>query len=99
MTTSNQTQHETGRILPFAPRRKAASEATPVEDVAKYARKGDDDYRLRMTNNALAFVVLVLLVLGGVWLVGRIAEHRKVQDCVLSGRQGCTHVDVPVRQP
>jgi hypothetical protein len=97
MTTSNQTQHDTGRILPFVPRRKR--EATPpVEDVAKYARAGEDDYRLRMTNNVLAFVVCTLLVLAGVWLVNRIAEYRKTQDCVLSGRQGCTQVLVPTRE-
>jgi hypothetical protein len=96
VTTSK--PHETGRILPFVARRKDAHEAAqPVEDVAKYARKGDDDYRLRMTNNLLAFVVLTLLVLAGVWLVGRIAEFRKAQDCVLSGRPGCTPVQVPPR--
>jgi hypothetical protein len=97
VTTSNQTQHNTGRILPFAPRKREA--APPVEDVAKYARAGEDDYRLRMTNNVLAFVVCTLLVLAGVWLVNRIAEYRKNQDCVLSGRQGCTLVQVPARNP
>jgi hypothetical protein len=97
MTTSDQT--DSGRILPFVPRRKPAPEATPVEDVAKYARKGEDDYRQRMTNNVLAFAFCVLLVFAGVWLVNRIAEHRKNQDCVLSGRQGCTVVQVPARQP
>jgi hypothetical protein len=32
------------------------------------------------------------------WMALRIAEHRKAQDCVLSGRQGCTPVTVPARE-
>lgn len=57
-----------------------------------------DDFRHRMTMNAIAFVFCTLLVLAGVWLAIEIAKMRKNQDCVLSGRPGCTTVEVPVRE-
>jgi hypothetical protein len=56
-----------------------------------------DDYRHRMITNALAFALCVLLVVIGVWIADTMAQMRKNQDCVLSGRRGCTPVDVPVR--
>jgi hypothetical protein len=41
---------------------------------------------------ALAFTVVLSIV--GVWLVSQIADMRKNQDCVLSGRRNCTQIDV-----
>ena len=55
----------------------------------------EDDYRHRMIVNIAAFCIAVLLVLAGVWLATTMAEMRKNQDCVLSGRRGCTPVDAP----
>jgi hypothetical protein len=38
--------------------------------------------------------VFVLALMGaGLWLADTMARMRKNQDCVLSGRSGCTHVD------
>jgi hypothetical protein len=70
-----------------------------VGDLGRFERADEapDDYRHRMRMNALVFVVCSLLVLAGVWLAVTIAQIRKDQDCVLSGRRGCTPVDVPVR--
>lgn len=98
MTSGNTTPDDTGRVLPFV-QRPSTREGAPVEDVAKYARDGGDDHRQRTINNLLALAVCVLLVLAGVWLVNRLAEIRKNQDCVLSGRPGCTKVPVPERGP
>jgi hypothetical protein len=88
---------ETGRVIPFVPRKPKVE--APVEDIGKYARSPDEDYRQRMRNNVLALLVLAGLVLAGMWMALRIAEHRKAQDCVLSGRQGCTPVTIPAREP
>ena len=92
-----------GRVLRFkrrgalpAPRR----DQSPVEDIGKYARGGageDDDYRHRMKMNALALMVMVVLVVCGIWIADTIAQMRKNQDCVLSGRRGCTPVEVPIQ--
>jgi hypothetical protein len=102
-----------GRVLPFrsradgsstvpqqraSPAVESASES-PVAGLGKYERGGDDeDYRHRMLMNVLAFGFVVLLILAGVWIADKIALMRKNQDCVLSGRRGCTPVEVQPRE-
>ena len=96
---------EKGRVVLFRPRVPRArndnlrhdARRSPVEDVGKYARGEHDDYRHRMVNNVLAFLVLCVIVYCGIWLADTMAKMRKDQDCVLTGRSGCTHVDVPVQ--
>ena len=67
----------------------------PVEDLAKYERSdGADDYRHRMMVNVAAFVFVIVLIGAGLWLADTMARMRKNQDCVLSGRRGCTPVEV-----
>ena len=79
-------------------RRWVAADRSPVEGIGRYEGGGEDDYRHRMTVNVLALIVCLFLAATGAWLANKIAEMRKNQDCVLSGRIGCTHVDVPPRQ-
>ena len=71
--------------------------ASPVDDLGKYSRHPDepDDYRHRQMVNAAALVLCMLLILGGLWLADTIADLRKTQDCVLSGRRNCAelHID------
>jgi len=97
-----------GRVLPWRPRHPHASNdnrpprriddpSPTIGDLRAFEGEGPDDYRHRMTMNAVAFVVCVFLVLAGVWLATKLAQMQKDQDCVLSGRRGCTPVDVPVR--
>jgi hypothetical protein len=103
-------QQGTGRILRFRSRAPATSGApglhagampaipgrSPVEGIGKYERPGPDhdDYRHRMTVNALAFSVLLLLIVVGVWLAIKIAELRQDQDCVLTGRRNCAQISI-----
>ncbi len=69
---------------------------TPVEDLAKYeGAESADDYRHRMIVNVAAFAFVIALIGAGLWLADTMAQMRKNQDCVLSGRRGCTPVDVP----
>ncbi len=69
--------------------------APPVEDLAKYERgEGPDDYRHRMIVNVAAFLAVVALIGVGIWLADTMAAMRKNQDCVLSGRRGCSPVEV-----
>ncbi len=71
-----------------------ASGRTPVEDLAKFERgAGIDDYRHRMIVNAVAFLFVIALIGTGLWLADTMALMRKNQDCVLSGRRGCTPVE------
>ena len=102
--TDNQ---EMGRILRFEPRpgpRRPRVQPpapphlrSPVESVDKYARRADEpeDYRHRMRTNVAAVLVVGLLIWCGYWLFDTLAEMRKTQDCILSGRTNCAHIDVP----
>ena len=73
-------------------------ESSPVGDLRKFeqTREGDD-YRHRMMTNIAAAAVTLLLMAAGLWLADALSSMRKNQDCVLSGRRGCTPVDAPVQ--
>ena len=47
-----------------------------------------------MIVNAAAFLFLAALIVGGLWLVDTMAKMQKDQNCVLSGRRGCTPIAV-----
>jgi hypothetical protein len=102
MPNAPQRDDERGRILPFQRHGQARPPMPPmpIEDVGKYARSEEpDNYRQRMINNGLAFTFCVVLVVIGVWLANTIAEMRRNQDCVLSGRRNCAQVNVPAADP
>ena len=76
--------------------RRRPPPSSPVDDLAKYERdESSDDYRHRMIVNVAVFVFVVGLIGAGIWLADTMAAMRKNQDCVLSGRRGCTPVEVP----
>ena len=70
-----------------------------LDDADRPEDGAPDDYRQRMTNNVLALAVCLLLVAIGIWLANSIADLRKKQDCVLSGRRDCANVSVPPADP
>jgi hypothetical protein len=98
------------RILPFRPRGstargggpgwrwpvRAAQPPPPVEGLAKYegGEVDDDNYRHRMMVNLAALAFTVVLAIAGAWLAIQIADMRRNQDCVLSGRRNCAPIDV-----
>jgi len=91
------------RVLRFPGRRAAArwrpGLPSPVNDLAKFEHGEDaDDYRHRMVVNVAAFVFTLALIAAGLWLADTMAQMRKDQDCVLSGRRGCTPVEVETRR-
>ena len=55
-----------------------------------------DDYRHRMLVNLAAFLFVLMLVGAGYWLADTMARMRKDQDCVLSGRRGCSPVSIEI---
>ena len=86
------------RVIGFRRRQPIVNPRVPspsADDLAKYER-GDkpDDYRHRMVVNVVAFVFVIGLIAAGLWLADTMAAMRKNQDCVLSGRRGCTPVEV-----
>jgi hypothetical protein len=73
-----------------------ADSGAPDEHLRKYTQpEDDDDYRHRMITNVIALAFLAFLVVGGIWIANTMAAMRKSQDCVLSGRPGCTPVEAP----
>jgi hypothetical protein len=98
---------EDSRVIRFRPRgaspsgwrwplQRAQPDETPVADLTKYERaQGEDDYRHRMTMNALALVVTSVLVVSGLWLAVSIADMRKKQDCFLQGGRNCNQITIP----
>jgi hypothetical protein len=69
--------------------------SSPVEGLEKYeGGEEEDNYRHRMLVNLAVFVVTVALAVAGAWLVIQLAEMRKNQDCVLSGRRNCAPIDI-----
>ncbi len=98
MNSEDQSSPKRGaRILSFrrggAPVRPPESGAAP--DLAKYEHDDQpDDYRHRMMVNLAAFVFIIMLIGAGYWLFDTMARMRKDQDCVLTGRRGCSPVHV-----
>lgn len=88
------------RVIGFRRGRPVAGappkEPGPVADLARYAqnREAPEDYRHRMIVNSAAFLFVVALIGAAVWLADTMADMRRNQDCVLSGRRGCTPVEV-----
>jgi hypothetical protein len=67
-----------------------------VADIARFSRRGgDDDYRHRMVMNALAAAACLVLMLAGLWIANTMAQLRKTEDCLLSGRRTCAPLDLP----
>ena len=95
-------EDERGRILPFRrskPRIPPAQQDGPVEGVEKYAQSEPDNYRQRMINNGLALLACIVLVVIGIWIATTMAEMRRNQDCVLSGRRNCAAIPAPSADP
>jgi hypothetical protein len=51
----------------------------------------------RNVENAVMLGFFAVLVALGIWLLGTMADIRKVQDCAAQGRRNCATIDVPER--
>ena len=56
-----------------------------------------DEEGNRAIENAVMLGFFALLVAAGIWLLGTMADVRKVQDCAAQGRRNCAPIDVPER--
>ncbi len=68
-----------------------------VRDLSKFSepRNEPDDFSHRMRMNAMAVIVLAVLMGSGIWIVDVMAQMRRDQDCALSGQRNCTPISVP----
>jgi hypothetical protein len=51
----------------------------------------------RKVENAVMLGFFAVLVVAGIWLLGTMADVRKVQDCAAQGRRNCGTIEVPTR--
>jgi hypothetical protein len=71
------------------------SDAEDGDDLARYEVEQDEpiDYRQRMLMNAIAGVIVVLLIGAGVWIADTIAAMDRDQDCLMQGRANCAALE------
>ena len=60
-------------------------------------REPPEDEDNRGIENAVMLGFFVVLVAAGIWLLGTMADVRKVQDCAAQGRRNCGVIEVPTR--
>jgi len=96
------------RVVPFRPRNGPARHVseggnppvplrrpTPAPlDLSRYEqpREQPDDFRHRILANIAAIAFTIALTVIGIWLAMSIADLRKTQDCVLTGRRDCARI-------
>lgn len=69
-----------------------------AEGLQKYEESGEpDDYPSRMTINLMAFVLVVMLTLAGIWLAEQMALLRDNQNCAFAGQKNCPGIEVHTR--
>jgi len=78
---------------PVPLRRRDEVQPEPL-DLSRYEQVHDepDDFRHRILANIAAFAFTVALTAIGIWLAMSIADLRKTQDCVLTGRHDCARL-------
>ena len=59
--------------------------------------KEPEDEGNRWVENAVMFGFFAVIVAAGIWLLGTMADIRKVQDCAAQGRRNCATIEVPER--
>ena len=65
--------------------------------VERERERPPEDEGNRNIENAVMLGFFAVLVVVGVWLLGTMADVRKVQDCAAQGRHNCAPIDVPER--
>ena len=56
-----------------------------------------EDEGNRNVENAVMLGFFAVLVIAGIWLLGTMADLRKVLDCAAQGRRNCATIDAPAR--
>jgi hypothetical protein len=69
----------------------------PMTDEGGVSPEPPEDERHRNVENAVMLGFFAVLVAAGIWLLGTMADLRKVQDCAAQGRRNCAVIDVPER--
>ena len=68
-----------------------------MTDGGEGGREPPEDRGSRAFENAVMLGFFVVLVAAGIWLLGTMADIRKVQDCAAQGRRNCATIEAPDR--
>jgi hypothetical protein len=79
---------------PPVPLHRRAEAHPDILDLSRYERprEAPDDFHHRILANIAAIAFTVALTAIGIWLAMSIADLRKTQDCVLTGRRDCARL-------
>jgi len=69
----------------------------PMADGGRVEPEPPEDQGNRTAENVVMLGFFVVLVVAGIWLLGTMADVRKVQDCAAQGRRNCATIEVPDR--
>jgi len=69
----------------------------PMTEGGEGRQEPPDDEGNRNVENAVMLGFFAVLVAAGIWLLGTMADIRKVQDCAAQGRRNCATIDIPAR--
>ena len=85
---------DSARPQPGAPTPPTPIRRKPIENLQSPA-ESQEAFRHRMLANGAALLFTVALLAFGFWLATSIADMRRAQDCILSGRHNCAPVAAP----
>jgi len=54
----------------------------------------DEPHSQRVFVNLIAAIVCLVILIVGYWLINKLWESKKLQDCVFSGRRNCAPIEV-----
>ena len=107
---ADEARQETMTVIPFRDRRAARPPRRPVEPPPALGKpaaasdpgdSGDDAefYRLRARQNWAVLVLVIVLLLGGAWLIERLAAFSRALACYEFGHRNCMplKIDLPPR--
>jgi hypothetical protein len=88
---------EDDRVVPLRPRPSAAERGGRAARGASDEEAGDadDNGHRRTLANLVGLLLVVGLIATGIWLAHAIANMRRSEDCVFSGRRNCMTIEIP----
>jgi hypothetical protein len=65
-----------------------------MNEPADPAKGEDEPHSQRVFVNLIAAIVCLVILIVGYWLINKLWESKKLQDCVFSGRRNCAPIEV-----